>query len=288
MTDSGGGVETVLLEIDGVAKELHVGGERCRRPFVYAAPCVVDGVIGLDDQGLAPGARSVFATFIDVAGNRTYSGPHTIRIPNPGTEQLPAPRVGTVITDGRARRRVPYRATTLSGVVRDHEGFPIADAPVLVATRVASRPWRQIAPARTDHQGKFKVIVPKGPSREVRLSYFDAASIVQLLVPAPLKLTTDRRATRNGRTITFHGRVPESGGARTRVTLQAWARGKWVPFRTVELRKGSFRARYRFTGTYATTRYRFRAVIAGDPSFVFERGASSSVTVVVRPTGRAR
>ena len=76
----------------------------------------------------------------------------------------------------------------------------------------------------------------------------------------------------NGRAITFKGRIPEAGGGHIRVILQALARGEWVTFKTVGLRRGRFNARYRFTGTRTTTRYRFRAVVVEQPDLPFRRG----------------
>jgi hypothetical protein len=64
--------------------------------------------------------------------------------------------------------------------------------------------------------------------------------------------------------------------------LQAWARGKWVPFRTVELENGRFSARYRFSGTFTTTRYRFRAVVGNERELPFAAGASNVLSVLVR------
>ena len=81
----------------------------------------------------------------------------------------------------------------------------------------------------------------------------------------------------------FSRSVPRAGKARTRVELQAWANGKWVPFRTVALRDGRFKAGYRFMRTFATQRYRFRPVIQSDPDFPYAAGRSREVRVLVRP-----
>jgi len=67
------------------------------------------------------------------------------------------------------------------------------------------------------------------------------------------------------------------------VELQAWANGKWVPFKTVALRNGRFTAGYRFMRTFNAQRYRFRAVIQSDPDFPYAAGRSKEVQVLVRP-----
>ena len=51
----------------------------------------------------------------------------------------------------------------------------------------------------------------------------------------------------------------------TRIELQAYSGGHWFPFKTVALRKGKFSGRYRFTRTFSSQRYRFRAVAARRP-----------------------
>jgi hypothetical protein len=106
---------------------------------------------------------------------------------------------------------------------------------------------------------------------------------VKVIVAAPERLATDRKSTRNGRAIKFTGTVPGAGKARTRVELQAWANGKWIPFKTADLRNGRFGASYRFTRTFATSRYRFRAVVHDDPDFPYAAGRSAVVSVLVRP-----
>ena len=73
----------------------------------------------------------------------------------------------------------------------------------------------------TDAKGRFSVRLARGVSREVRFSYGDSVQTVKVIVAAPVRLKTDRKSTRNGRSITFTGSVPGAGTARTRVELQA-------------------------------------------------------------------
>jgi hypothetical protein len=290
-TDEGGGVETVDLAVDGTELQLKLGGERCRRPFVYVVPCATSGEISMERElGMDLSGRSVFATLTDLAGNRTYAGPFVL----PARELLAAPTpaqiqgpTSVLTVDGPSRVRVPYGPTKITGVVRDGEGFPIATGHVDVASRVKGQPWQAVAAPVSDERGRFTATIPKGPSRELRLSYEGSTQTVNLLVAAPVRLSASRKRLRNGQTVTFVGRIPEAGTTRTRVALQAWARDKWMPFRTVELRGGRFRARYRFTGTFSTQRYRFRAVVGDDPGFVFAAASSRSVTILVRPKKRS-
>jgi hypothetical protein len=115
-----------------------------------------------------------------------------------------------------------------------------------------------------------------------RFRYALSETTADLVISAPVKLATNPKATRNGRSIRFSGRVPGTD-ATTRVELQAQAGSKWIPFRTVTLLNGRFSARYRFTKTRSTTRYRFRAVIHSDANFPYTAGRSPVVKVLVRP-----
>ena len=167
--------------------------------------------------------------------------------------------------------------------MRDLEGFPLAGVDIAATTCAAVGACQYLVPAfEPTRTGDSWSTIPRGPSREIRLTYGDAEQTVKLIVAAPIRLSSDRKVTRNGRTITFRGRIPEAGAARARVTLQAWARGKWMPFRTVELKNERFSARYRFSGTFATTRYRFRAVVASAPDLPFAAAASGVLSILVR------
>jgi hypothetical protein len=283
-SDLGGGVEGVELEVDGEVRQFRPGGERCHRPFTATVPCAPAGELRLADLGLDPGARSVFATFIDAAGNRTYAGPYVVHIDSPPIVAPLRQPDGIVIIDGEIRRRISYAPAKVGGIVRDVDGFPLAGVDVGARTCVTGGVCRSLPATRTNGQGRFTVAVPRGPSREVRLAYGTSEQVVRLTVAAPIQLSTDRPVTRNGRTIRFRGRIPEAGDSRAHVTLQAWARGKWMPFRTVALKSGRFSARYRFKGTFQTTRYRFRAVVGDEPDLPFAAGRSKVISVLVRAT----
>ena len=118
----------------------------------------------------------------------------------------------------------------------------------------------------------------------MRLTYGASTVTLHLVVRAPVRLAVDTRATRNGRTIHFTGRIPGAPAtAGTRVELQAWADGEWIPFKTAPLKHGRFSASYRFTRTFSVNRYRFRAVVHKDPALPYVAGTSNVVKVLVRP-----
>ena len=151
---------------------------------------------------------------------------------------------------GRRTLRARYsKPPTVRGTLKSLEGTPIGTARVAVSGTSG---------VVTDAQGRFSVRLPKGPSRTVSFAYGDSVQTVKVVVAAPIRMKVSPTKTRNGRSVRFRGSVPQAGKARTRVELQAWANGKWVPFKTVALRNGRFTAGYRFMRTFNAQRYRFR------------------------------
>ncbi|WP_270037808.1 hypothetical protein [Solirubrobacter ginsenosidimutans] len=285
--DSGGGVQSVRLEVDGTSGgELDVGGGSCHLPFVAIVPCAREGVIDLEAQGLSPGYHSVFATLNDAAGNRSHVGPFVVRTgPPPVAAPSSDPSAsgdGVLTVDGANTRTVPYATVKVTGTARSADGSPAPGARVDVAARVGNGAWHPLVAANADAHGRFMAMLPKGPSREVLLSYAGAVATVRLLVIAPVQLAVDRRRVRNGQTVRFSGRIPDAGAAQARITLQAWARDEWVPFKSVALKRGRFAARYRFTGTPTTSLYRFRAVVDAAPDLPYAAGHSTTVSVLVQ------
>ena len=132
----------------------------------------------------------------------------------------------------------------------------------------------------------MEIRLAAGGSREVRLSLGNQTAIANVRVKAPLRLKISPSMTRNGSSIRLHGSVPGTEAV-TEVELQAQSGKKWVPVKTVALRRGRFSARYRFGRTFTTTRYRFRAVIHHDPRFPYAAATSAGASVLVRGSRRA-
>jgi hypothetical protein len=283
--DRGGGMRSLGLLVDGKPQtDKVISSESCRQPSAEAVPCPLAGRLDLelDTATVLDGAHRVELELRDIAGNRSLVGPYPIVVRN-----HPAP---VALTPGRLAMsrplvRAKYGArSVIDGALTDFAGTPVAAAQIEVASRLRMRgsDFAPMATVVTDAAGRFSVPVEPGPSRVFRFRYALSEASSDLVIPAPVKLATTPKATRNGRSIRFTGRVPGTG-ATTRVELQAQAGSKWIPFRTVTLRKGRFSARYRFTKTRRTTRYRFRAVIHADANFPYTAGRSPVVKVLVRP-----
>jgi len=172
------------------------------------------------------------------------------------------------------------------------QGAPIADAPVVVEGQPRSGgTFVKLGVARTDTRGNFGFTLPAGPSRTIRYRYDGtdtvrpAAAQLTTKVNAAARLKVDRRRLRNGQTVQFAGRllgkpIPSTGKL---VALQAKVGREWRTFATPRANaKGAFKHRYRFTATTGLRRYEFRAVVAREAAYPYEKGLSRIVKVIVR------
>jgi hypothetical protein len=179
-----------------------------------------------------------------------------------------------------------------TGRLTTEQGAPIVDAPVIVEGRARSGgAFVQLGTARTDPQGKFRFEIPAGPSRTVRYRYDGTNTVkpaeAQLVtkVRAAARLKASRRRMRTGQAVLFSGKllgrpIPSAGKL---VTLQAKVGRRWRTFATPRANaKGVFKHRYRFTATTGVRRYAFRALVARETAYPYEKGLSPIVAVTVR------
>ena len=187
---------------------------------------------------------------------------------------------------------VPFgRAVSVRGALQTYAGRPVAGAAVLVDAEPRTGGGRQrVATLRTGGDGAFGYRAPAGPSRTLHFAYAGdevlapAGARVTLRIPAAATLHPNRRTVRNGRSVTFSGRLrarPLAAGKL--VTLQAFYRRAWRTFAVTRAdARGSFRQAYRFQATVGRVVYRFRARIEREASYPYEAGVTPVVTVVVR------
>ncbi len=184
--DIGGGVESVVLRVDGIDRSVtRLGDAGCRPPFVNPTPCPLEGAIVLNvaPASLTDSAHLVEAVLSDVAGNRTIVGPFTLPVaasPSAATRPAatrPAPiPVGVLALSGRRTVRTRYSAPpVIRGTVKTAGGVAIARARVSVSE----------APTivTTDAKGRFSVKLARGVSRAVRFSYGDSVRTVKWSSP---------------------------------------------------------------------------------------------------------
>jgi hypothetical protein len=196
--------------------------------------------------------------------------------------------------DGRSVRTISVRQgrrVAIVGRLTDASGAAIGNAHLGAAWRVTGRGWVARPGARTGADGRFVYLLPAGPSRDVRLTYFaysdsgrvELSNVVHVDVLASLTIHADRTRVAGDHVVRLSGRV--DGGAIPRggllVTLQGFQAGwGWRAFRTVRTdRHGIWSTRYRFRSS--SGRFGFRALVPHQGRFPFATSRSAGVFVVL-------
>jgi hypothetical protein len=197
--------------------------------------------------------------------------------------------------NGKARYAARYnRMVAVRGVLVDGTGARIANAQVDYSAQSTTPRARvqNLGSVRTDSSGTFNLtIATKLGSRKLRFGYSPqiggapaANAEAQLDVIPPVSLKVSPKHLRNGKSVTFRGRmgagpIPHKGKL---VNLQVRLYGHWHTFATVRTSKsGRFKYRYRFRRTYGYVVYRFRARSRYEAAYPFVAGSSHTVRVAV-------
>jgi hypothetical protein len=316
-TDRGSGVYSTQVEVDGHGYPptlIDRNGGRCQpigqsgdglRDFAYGQPCKAQASVDIpfDARQLADGPHSLKVLLDDAAGNQAtvYSGAiHTragaSHVPN-GSGACPTAHLAVGFASGtRARTRV-NRSATLHGRL-DCAGHPIAGAAVdLTMTPAAGRGAAAAVQLRTGADGTLAYTVPPGPSRRLTFSYRafsddatpSASAVAELLVAPEVALSITPRRTRNGRSITYRGRVYGGYIPARGLPLDVQYRDghRWRTFDqvTAHAPDGRFVYHYRFKRTTVPIVYRFRVAIpaAGVSGYPYAPAASRERSVRVDP-----
>jgi hypothetical protein len=267
----------------------------------------------LDDEHLRDGVYQLRAHAWDAAGNerstdRRLSGePAKVVLPLRIKTRMRVGKKQKVHVRGarRGQRRVRIvylrrpvvghaRRVPIRGRLTAPGGNPLAGVGVDVAARMAVRgvEFQPVATLTTSPSGRFRYLVPAGPSRVLRFRYAGAPKIrgqtrdVHVRVRALSSIQVDRRRVVNGEAVTFSGRLrggfdPPTGKL---MELPFFDRGKWRTFRTFRAAPsgGRWSYTYRFDGTRGTRTYRFRVRIPKENGYPFSTGRSRHVAVTVR------
>ncbi|MFL5816753.1 MAG: hypothetical protein ACJ76L_04040 [Conexibacter sp.] len=196
--------------------------------------------------------------------------------------------------DGGTAKRIRVghaRRITIVGRLTDPSGAGIGGARLGVAWRIVGSGWVARPGVRTEADGRFVYVLPTGPSRDVRFTYFaysdsravELSNVVHADVLAPLTIRVDRRRVTGSHVVRLSGHVgggsiPQAG---LLVTLEGYQRGwGWRTFRTVRTdRRGNWSTQYRFR--LSNGRFGFRALLPHQGRFPFVTSRSSGVFVVV-------
>jgi hypothetical protein len=312
--DAGGGVHKGSIAVDGTIVSdavLDAAGGACadlgvapdgRPSFSGTQPCpsAVNGALALDTDLLPAGAHDVVVRVGDAAGNQTVVGSAHITTTGPrpaGANGSGASRFAKLtarFTSGRtATRRMGYGTRpTISGRLLDEHGAAITGAAIDVLVRPRSTGARstQIATLTTGADGRFRVRLPRGPSRTITVAYkaFGAdpkpSAHVRLraLVRARVSASAGPRAPRAGQPVRLSGRLRLLPRRGVLILIQARQGRTWRTVDTVETRSGGrFSWPYRFTSRQAGRTFLFRARVKS-ANYPFEPGNSAAIAVRVR------
>jgi hypothetical protein len=183
---------------------------------------------------------------------------------------------------------------SVGGRLRTGAGRPLRGREILVRQRlhVDGARFRTVRTLRTSARGAFRLRLPAGGSRVVRVTSPGSGGLqarlrtLALHVPWSSSLTVRPRTPRRGGVIRLSGRLalrgfalPQSGKL---VELQAFDRGRWRVFATTRARgaRAAWRTSYRFGSRPGS--YRIRARIRREGSIPYGLGYSRPVRVTVR------
>ena len=256
--------------------------------------------VQIDTTGVPVGRQTLEITAVDGIG-RTAKTSGTVDIDPVGNGAF-ASRAARMAAGFSRRREQPRvtvrygRSTFVHGRLTNEAGVPITGATIQVASRVltANRSFRELPSISTGLDGGFAYRAPRGPSRQIRLSYQAFAEdpapsvvkLVRLKTRAGIRFDGNRRSVGRGEPVRFTGRlrggrVPRRG---VLVVLQGYQRGfGWRTFKTVRARRSRpFRGVYRFVRSSRSGSFRFRAVVREQAGYPFATGRSRSVRVRLR------
>ncbi len=287
VSDSGAGVRSVVVEVNG--EPLATTGFRCalrRGIAIRLHPCPARDLAALTARTAADpfrqGPNTLRACALDFT--RKARANHAcearrVRVDNAcpvSGERLDAHlRTSLHRRDGRQRLR---------GRLLDESGGGVSGAEVCVATRVRlpNTSERVIATPTTTGSGRFSVILPAGPNRQLRVAYWpDAERVVEHYArlgakAKPRVRVRPRRTLRNGERARFRVTLPGPARAHRRLTLKVRSEGRWLPLQQGRTsRRGRWRTSYRFRSTTGERAYRFAVFVPRQAGYPYMRGRSA-------------
>jgi hypothetical protein len=290
VADAGAGVRRVVLEVNGEpAATRDLGCAVARGIALRVRPCPTSRDVSINartrSDPFRQGPNLIRACAFDFSGNsdtnrRCASG--RVRIDNacPVSGEGTASRLWI-----RVLRHAREHRSLLRGRLLDGDSRGLAGARVCVATRtrLPGSPERVVATPSTGAGGRFSVLLPPGPNRELRVAYWaDEDAVVErygaLRTRArPSLRIRPHRALHNGDAARFRVRLRGPAAAHRWVSLRVRSHGRWLPLRGGRTnRRGIWRSSYRFHATTGDFTYRFRAFVPRQRGYPFQAGRSGT------------
>ena len=291
-TDSGGGVRSIVVEVNGDPVASRTFDCRLSQSVaVRLRPCPETPTARFDvltTEHFRQGPNQVRICVTDYAqntnANRTCTA-RTVRVDNRcPVSAVHGAELRARFAGGGTRTSVRSdESAKVVGRVLDAGGAPLPGAQVCVATRPlrrgSSEGW--MATPRTGPDGTFSVRIPAGPSREVRVAHWPGAegaleAFLTLNSRAVPRLSLrPQRTLRNGERVRFRVSLPGPSAAGRRVEVQARAGGRWLRVgRGRTNHRGGWRGHYRFRSTTGRRTYAFRALVPRQQGYPYEGGPS--------------
>jgi hypothetical protein len=207
---------------------------------------------------------------------------------------ISASELATLYLNGPTTLSRPYtqRAFKLTGQLTNNQSIPIADATLdILQQTIGTNTSTVIANITTNATGTFRLTVPAGPSRTIKIAYralssdasYAATVLVHETIKAGVQLNITSRNTDPTGPIILSGRVqgpiPPQG---TIVELLVKYHGRWVPFRTPRTKSnGTFRTTYKFENDIGLWPFWAR-IPTGQAGYPYTTGYSNIVNVSTR------
>ena len=294
-SDQGSGVYSARVEVDGqtvASGAVDDNGGRCVKPFKDLVPCrmTASATLAVDTATLLDGPHSIRLVVTDATDTNSVAyGPMQVTTAN---------QAMSCAADGSSAVAARFLGTKKATYTRHGGGAfslagtaPAGASLTLLALENRMRAgWAAAATGVADPDGNFRIKVPAGPSRSLRVAYrpsplareLTCSSVLRVKVPARVTLSAKRGAKRryriSGRLL--GGFVPARGKL---VELQAYERGKWRNFGSARSRaSGRYAYTYKFRAESIGRRFRLRARVRADAAYPFSLGYSKVVRLRVR------
>jgi hypothetical protein len=291
-SDSGSGLRRAFVEINGEPLRSRVLECSVRDGVALRLrPCPRERSEGFSlDTEAAPfrqGPNTIRACALDYAdeeGSNRDCDERRVRVDNlcPISESERGASLKARVV--RARRGADRgEGARIAGRLVDASGEGVGGTEVCIATRTDAGGFAEeiAATPTTGGDGRFRVRLEAGPSREVRVAYWaDAERVVEkimvLKAAARPRLELSPKGTlRNGERLHFQVALPGPAREGRLVVIQARSGGGWQRVRSGRTSgSGRFTSSYRFHATTGRRTYRFRAFVPEQRGYPYERGRS--------------
>jgi hypothetical protein len=308
-TDPGSGIYQALFNVDGNVVQstlINENGGHCRSvgqttdglpAFLYLQPCLKSLTAGVsfDTTKVSNGTHHLIVSVSDAAGNTATVLDRSILVENKSRgpcnaecdEHAVLHAAKPLLLGRTLTRRYANSGLTLTGQLVDSAGSPMKGAVVELHQEASYLGARGVlvATTTTDANGRWRLRVPKGPSRVLTVGYRshanDPAFAAQLqyreTVGAGVRLSAPRHA-HAGQAFAFRGSlaggyVPREG---VLVSLEIYYAGAWREIALLRTNaRGAFAYRYIFAAIGPAT-YRFRATLPHTIAYPFATASSAS------------